>query len=78
MYTSLRIMKKSPKMRKKYIKERIEEKKGLYYGRLIWDHLNIILIIMLLYSALVADGLQLTSTVKSISPTSNFSQESQC
>lgn len=64
MYASLRLIKNSPKWRKKYIKERIEEKKALFYFRLAWDNLNIILVIMLLYSALVADGLQLTASVK--------------
>jgi hypothetical protein len=61
MYASLRIMKKSSRLRKLYIKCRIEESKPVFYTRLIWDNLNIILIIMLLYSALVADGLHLTS-----------------
>jgi hypothetical protein len=68
MYTSLNIMKRSPQMRKKYIKERIEEQKPWFYGRLAWDKVNILVIIGLLYSALVADGIQLTSNLKGISP----------
>jgi hypothetical protein len=61
MYASLRLMKKSPKLRKRYVKHRIEEGKCVFYIRMVWDNLNIILIIMLLYSALVADGLKLSS-----------------
>lgn len=37
---------------------------------MVWDNLNIILIIMLLYSALVADGLALSSSDKSMENTS--------
>lgn len=59
MYACLRIIKKSPQMSKKYIKNRVEEASWLFYGRLIWDNLNIILVLMLLYSSLVADGVQL-------------------
>jgi hypothetical protein len=81
MYASLRIIKQSPKLRKKYIKERIEEDKFVFYCRIAWGNLNIILIIMLLYSALVADGVQLTSaTVKGTNPNPAFndSDQSQC
>jgi hypothetical protein len=66
MYASLRLMKKSPRLRKRYVKCRVEESKWLFYTRIIWDNINIILIIMLLYSALVADGLTLSSSDKSI------------
>lgn len=69
MYTSLNVIKSSSQMRKKYIKERIEEQKALFYGRLVWDKLNILVIIGLLYSALVADGMQLSSNLKGVSPT---------
>lgn len=69
MYTSLNIMKRSPQMRKKYIKERIEEQKPWLYGRLAWDKVNILVIIGLLYSALVVDGIQLTSNLKGVSST---------
>jgi hypothetical protein len=61
MYASLRIMKNSAKLRSKYIKKRIQERKAVFYCRFVWDNINIIFIIMLLYSALVADGIQLTS-----------------
>lgn len=64
MYACLRIIKKSPQMRKKYIKDRIEEGKYLFYVRLIWDNLNIIFVLMLLYSSLVADGVKLHSNSK--------------
>jgi hypothetical protein len=66
MYASLRIIKKSPKMRKRYVKSRVEDGKWAFYSRIIWDNLNIILIIMLLYSALVADGLSLSSSDKAM------------
>ena len=64
MYASLRLMKKSPKLRKRYVKCRVEEGKCAFYSRISWDNLNVILIIMLLYSALVADGLRLSSDKK--------------
>jgi hypothetical protein len=60
------MMKKSPKLRKRYVKLRIEENKWLFYSRIIWDNLNVILVIMLLYSILVSDGISLSSTDKSI------------
>lgn len=60
-YASLRLIKKSPKLKKRYVKSRVEESQWVFYVRIIWDNLNIILIIMLLYSALVADGLSLSS-----------------
>ncbi len=64
MYACLRIIKKSPQMRKKYIKDRIEEGRILFYVRLIWDNLCIIFVLMLLYSSLVADGVLLSSNSK--------------
>lgn len=78
MYASINIMKRSPQMRKKYVKDRIEEDKVLFYGRLTWDSLNIALIIVLLYSTLVMDGMQLTSNLKGMAPSSFQGKDNQC
>lgn len=78
MYASLRLMKKSPKLRKRYVKHRVEGSKWLFYTRIIWDNINIILIIMLLYSALVADGLILSSSDKSIETASKDPASKKC
>jgi hypothetical protein len=75
MYASLRIMKNSAKLRKKYIKDRIEESKAVFYSRLVWDNINLILILMLLYSALVADGLRLTSNPQSYDKGTNDNKD---
>lgn len=61
IYAALRLIKKSAALKKRYLKARIEESNSVFYCRLVWDNLNLILIIMLLYSAVVADGLKLAS-----------------
>lgn len=78
MYASLCIIKKSPKMTKKYIKVRIEESNPVFYARLAWDNLNIILVLILLYTSLVSDGLLLSSKGRAMTPDGFTDEQQEC
>lgn len=56
MFASLEIMKNNPKLRRKYIKDRIEQHKYIFYARFIWDNLNVFFVILFLYISLFVDA----------------------
>lgn len=68
MIASLRMMKDQNSLRREYLCQRVKEPKTLYICRLIWDNLNIILVIMLLYYSLIVDGISLSSITDSEHP----------
>ena len=59
MTVSLRLLKSNTSISRKYLHSRATESKLKYTLRTIWDNLNIILVIMLLYYSLIADGINL-------------------
>jgi hypothetical protein len=61
MIVSLRLIKRNPTLRKRYISKRINEGDGQFYCRMVWDNINVIIVVMLIYSCLVADGIRLSS-----------------
>jgi hypothetical protein len=61
MIFSLKLIKANPALRKQYVTNRISQTDSKFYSRMVWDNLNILIVVMLIYSCLVADGIRLTS-----------------
>ena len=59
MIASLRLMKTHTPVRRDHLYLRVTEPKTRYLLRTIWDNINILLVVMLLYYSLIYDGLNL-------------------
>ena len=55
----MRMMKNASSLRKNYLYQRVTESHLKYCLRSIWDNLNIILVVMLLYYSHIVDGITL-------------------
>ena len=75
MFASLQIMKNNPKLRRKYIKNRIQQNKYIFYIRFIWDNLNIIFVVLFLYISLIADAMVLSQEIEF---NNNSNQNPEC
>jgi hypothetical protein len=78
MIFSLRLIKRNAKLRRKYVSRRIREGDGKFYCRWAWDNLNVILVVMLLYYSLVADGIRLASAQNRHTTDPNNKDEQGC
>jgi hypothetical protein len=70
-FTALRIIKRTAPLRNTYVRRRVQRGKFIFYAQLLWDHLNLVLVLMLLYSSLVEDGIRLATPVYSADYPSN-------
>lgn len=59
MIVSLRMIKTNSQMREKYVRQVVAQDYMAYLAKLIWNNVNIILVLMLLYCAPVEDGIHL-------------------
>jgi hypothetical protein len=59
MIASLRLMKSHTPLRRDHLFLRVTESKPRYLIRTIWDNINILLVVMLLYYSLIYDGFTL-------------------
>lgn len=75
MIASIRMTKQQSFVRREYLCARVAETNCRYYCRLVWDNLNFLLVIMLLYYSLVIDGITLSALTNN-SIASNGSQDS--
>ena len=67
MIASLRMTKSNPSLRRHHLFERVAESHLKYYLRSVWDNINILTVIMLLYYSQVADGFTLYRSTQVVS-----------
>jgi hypothetical protein len=61
MLFSLKLIKTNRALTNQYVTNRINQTDSKFYSRLVWDNFNVLIVVMLIYSCLVADGIRLTS-----------------
>lgn len=75
MILSLKLIKTHPALRKLYVTNRVTQTQAKFYSRMVWDNLNVLIVVMLIYSCLVADGIMLTSIQDKVETRSNANQK---
>jgi hypothetical protein len=78
MVASLRMLKSHSWVRRRFLCARVAESDSRYYARLVWDNLNFLLVIMILYYSLVVDGISLSQLNQKLQSLSQDYSDSTC